>query len=214
MHPSDPAPTSTWRLFVAVKLSPAALASLSTVAATLRQGMGGASRGVSWANLEHLHVTLKFLGEVSREATPLIQAQIAAATRDLPAFRLVLQGAGCFPSLANPRVVWVGLGGDPGLRALQTLQQVTEYALVALGFAPEQRPFQPHITLGRVNQLRAPEKRALGEAIKKVSVPATPPISIAVVYLMRSELKPGGALYTVVAQFPLEGGYREIHQSV
>jgi 2'-5' RNA ligase len=111
-----------------------------------------------WVPPDHIHLTLKFLGNVPDESvTSLLQA-IEQAAQGQSAFPLRARALGCFPHPARPRVLWVGLD-DPH----QTLGHLNERliaALTPLGFPSEDRPFHPHLTLARV-QNRSPSNQLL-----------------------------------------------------
>jgi len=117
-------------------------------------------------------------------------------------FALNTAGLGCFPSNRNPRVVWVGLGGYE--EALRLLWDSVERAIAPLGYPTENRPFSPHLTLGRVRRdvLRADAQR-LGAAVCEVTPPREVLWSVTELTLFRSELKPGGADYTKLHNAPL-----------
>jgi 2'-5' RNA ligase len=100
-----------------------------------------------WVPPPNLHLTLRFLGPVRREAVEAIERKLAAELAALRPFELEARGLGGFPSLAEPRVLWIGVREEP---ALVALQQAIEGWLAELGFPREERPYRPHITIGRV----------------------------------------------------------------
>src|SRR5947209_14928511 len=103
--------------------------------------------GVRFVRPEGLHVTLKFLGEVSEErAERTVEA--LRGVRASP-FELELRGTGFFPNEKRPRIFWVGLHAHPA-DALGQLATQVEEACAVVGFPREQRPFQPHVTLARL----------------------------------------------------------------
>ena len=103
----------------------------------------------------NIHITLKFFGNITEEqVTDLSEAVTALAANQEP-FTLTVTDAGAFPSPKSPRVVWLGVGGE--LDVAQEFYRRLEIAFAALGFPPEDRPFSPHLTLGRVKSpLAAP----------------------------------------------------------
>ena len=158
--------------------------------------------GVQWARLEGLHLTLKFLGNISpRMAGPLLECLQTPADEAAP-FRLGLADLGVFPNRRRPRVLWAGLEGD--LSALDGLQTAVERAVTGLGYAAEDRPFSRHVTLGRV---RRNVSGAVLDRVADVMAEAAPPASVSwtvdEVRLMRSHLLPSGAEYTVMGALPL-----------
>jgi 2'-5' RNA ligase len=177
------------RLFIALSLPDEVQGELARVQSRLR------GLPVRWAAPTGIHLTLQFLGEVAEQRAPALLEALAA----LPAapFELRLDGVGAFPSLGRPRVVWAGLGGD--LAALSRLQAAVLGATAPLGFAPEERPFRPHLTLGRVRQEAGPEeRRALGRAVERAGPPAALAWEAGGPTLFQSALTPAGAVYTAL----------------
>jgi len=105
---------------------------------------------VRWVRPDGLHITLKFFGEVVPERFDAIEEMIGFAVRGMPPIHLTIAGAGAFPDLVRPRVLRLDLGG--ATNDLELLQDRLERGGLGLGFAPEGRPFHPHITLGRVKE--------------------------------------------------------------
>lgn len=131
------------RCFVAIELPDfirSRLADLQTRLQTL-------DRAVRWAPAEHIHLTLKFLGETPDPQVPEVCSVIQAVARTLPPIRLTVRGAGCFPPSGPARILWAGIQGPP--EELAACHRACEQALAELGFAPENRAFRPHLTIGR-----------------------------------------------------------------
>ncbi len=106
------------------------------------------ARGIAWVMERNLHLTLKFLGEIRPDQVDGLAALLAGAAAGVPAFEVEVAGAGAFPSLRAPRVLWIGIR-EP-LELVGKLQQNIETALSRSGFPREDRPFHPHVTAGRV----------------------------------------------------------------
>jgi 2'-5' RNA ligase len=134
------------RLFVAVIPPDAVQRAAHDAAARLARPHDG----VGWVKRENLHFTLRFLGEVDDPAPVAAAADEAAAAH--PSFEAELGGAGAFPSPRRARVLWLAMarGGD----ALKAVAQALDRALVARGFPAADRPFAPHLTIGRVREPR------------------------------------------------------------
>jgi 2'-5' RNA ligase len=146
----------------------------------------------------NLHVTLKFIGEVDEARVPeLVEAIRGAASHAAP-FDVGVRRLGGFPNAGRPRVIWAGLDGAGALAALAA--QV-DGALAALGIPRESRPFDAHVTLGRVREPRA--NRALADALAGGGDFGR--LAVTSVSLMRSDLQPGGARYTELATVLLAG---------
>ncbi len=185
------------RLFVAADLNPEVRARL----AGLQDELRGLPLRVSWARPEGIHLTLKFLGEVPPDRRAAIETALRPAGLGIPPFRLEAEGVGTFPERGLPRVIWVGLGGDTG--AAERLQRSIERALEAVGFAPESRPFRPHLTLGRVKGAGDGDWRAV---LRRSAGARAGRFEVREYMLFESRLGPGGAAYTALARFPLADG--------
>ncbi|MGX5654061.1 RNA 2',3'-cyclic phosphodiesterase [Geodermatophilus nigrescens] len=137
---SGPAPL---RLFVAAAPPAAARASLAAALEPLR-GAPGAPR---WGDPARWHLTLLFLGAVPPELLPGLTAAVGAAVDPTPPATLRLAGAGRFGPRRRPQVLWAGVDGDVGV--LADLAGRLAGAARGLGLPVEDRPFRPHLTLGR-----------------------------------------------------------------
>lgn len=195
--------SETWRLFIALHLPAPVTAVLGAAQDSLRAAVP--HELVSWVVPRNIHLTLKFLGDVPLQARqPIAEALTSVAIAHAP-FDLSTAGLGCFPNERNPRVVWVGLQGQ--LEALTRLRNAVEQAIAPLGYPTEDRPFSPHLTLGRVR--RNPPRsavQALGLALQSTVPPAPVGWTVTEVALFRSELKPGGAVYSLLHRASLGSG--------
>jgi len=189
------------RTFIAIELPPPVRDALAQAQATLRAADAAAARSVKWVDPPSIHLTLKFLGDTPVERLDAIGAALAGAVASGASFTLSLARAGCFPTPRQPRVLWVGLGGD--LAALSAVQTAVERAIAPLGFPTETRPFSPHLTLGRVrDDALSGARQSLGMAVTSLRLPPAR-FAVSGVSLMRSELGPGGAVYTRLAEAAL-----------
>ncbi len=153
---------------------------------------------VRWVAVDSIHLTLKFLGEIDPALLPELAAGLRGATAAVQPFGISVSGLGGFPSLKNPRVIWCGIGGD--VERLQELRSRVEDACRPLGFSPEARGFQPHLTLGRVQG-----KRNLQPLLDYIRIAAQPESAFTAssYHVYRSELRPRGAVYTVLETIQL-----------
>jgi 2'-5' RNA ligase len=190
----------TLRTFIAVELTPPILDELADLQARMVEDVPAGL--VRWVRPAGIHLTLKFLGEVPVGQVDAIAAAMREACAPHGPFRLSIQGLGCFPNARRPRVVWVGVDEPTGV--LIALQRDVERALRPLGFRPEGRQFSPHLTLARVKGRDRDAVEALGEYVGRARV-RVGEMAVAAVHLMRSELLPGGAVYTALAVAPLSG---------
>ncbi len=187
------------RVFVAVGLSHEARGQLVCAVERIRAEV---PQGIQWANPGGMHLTLKFLGDIPASGVrPLVDCLGPVAASQQP-FSLELAGLGMFPNRRLPRVLWAGVTGD--LESLARLQQAAEGAITALGYPPEQRPFRPHITLGRPRRSLSDAQRGrIGEAVSALAPPYPARWEVDSVEAMQSELHPSGARYIVLGSAPL-----------
>ena len=167
----------------------------------LQHRLKTAGADVKWVRPESAHLTLKFLGDVAREDIDPLGRAVGECLTGCPALSLSLRDVGVFPGPSRPRVVWLGLSGD--LDHLATLHQRVEIAAAELGFPRDKRPFQPHLTLGRVRSGRGRER--LIKEIGRIDIKPLEFIARDVI-LFKSDLKPTGAVHTVLHQIPLGTG--------
>ena len=190
------------RTFLAIELDDAHHRALADLQARLQRER--AARYVRWVAPENIHLTLKFLGDV--DATQMAALQRAAMDACAGSAPIILRiaGAGAFPGTRRPNVVWIGISGEVE-RAARLAQKIDD-ACAALGFAREARPFSPHLTLGRVKR-DAPlfDRRSIGEMIVNAQVGALGELRVERVSVMKSELRPGGSVYTRLLGVELKG---------
>jgi 2'-5' RNA ligase len=179
------------RLFVAVDLSESVRAAISLFCEKLRRTMPAAR----WVRSEGIHVTLKFIGEVSEQRVAAIQAALAKIRSASPV-EMSFRGTGFFPNERRPRVFWAGIDASPNLAHIAA---EIEAQLEPLGIARESREFRPHLTLARFDESRGIENlhAALqGAATKEFGV-----VNTSEFYLYESKLGRGGAQYSKLATF-------------
>ena len=192
--------TGSIRVFVAVGISAKAREQLIDAADRIRREI---PQGIQWANPDGMHLTLKFLGNIPPSGVGPLLACLEPVASGHPSFPLELAGLGMFPNRRKPRVLWAGAGGD--LDALTRLQQASEDAINALGYPPEQRPFRPHITLGRPRRnVSDAQLSRIGSVVSGLAPPSPVVWLVESVDVMQSELHPSGARYTVLGSLPLQ----------
>jgi 2'-5' RNA ligase len=151
--------------------------------------------GVRWVRAEGIHLTLKFYGEVGSDRLSGLQGVVKSAAAGVGPLALEMNGLGTFPNLARPRVIWAGLAGE--LDRLKALQRSVEEASRPLGFEPEARGFTPHLTLGRVEPgWRPADRQSLEDAFARLGPGVRAAFTADTLTLIRSDLRPGGAVYT------------------
>jgi 2'-5' RNA ligase len=189
------------RLFIAIEL-PAELVK------RLRDFQSGLSSSrlpyVKYVDPGAIHLTLIFLGDVAPERLEAVKESGAAAVRPVHPFMLATGRTGFFPGAQRARVFWLGLEGE--IAELGRLQQGIDRAMSKLGFVSENRPFTAHLTLARLREGCSGAQRLEFAAVAGEAVFVTgPPMEVRSVALMRSQLTPRGAVYTRLAEFPLQG---------
>jgi 2'-5' RNA ligase len=191
------------RAFIAVPLPSSLLDELGNLQHRLERRVP--DRSVRWVRPEGVHLTLKFLGDTPVAKLPAIRQALAAVARNAPGCTFTVGGLGCFPSPHRPRVVWVGVQEPTG--RLAAVQDAVEEVMAPLGYEPEGRGFAPHLTLGRIGRKTSRGDAArVGEVVASIDVAQLAEVAVTGFELIRSVLKPSGAEYTALAEFPLQGG--------
>lgn len=188
------------RLFIALELPPDLLRIVAKTQSDLKHSIP--ANAAKWVNPSSIHLTLKFLGDVPVHQIDLIIERIEEALRGESTFYLSIEGLGCFPNAKNPRVLWLGLAGN--VRQLATIQSSIEAQIAPMGYPTENRGFHPHLTLARAaREARRDEIAELGKAAER-GVGSLGSWRVDAISLMRSQLRPQGALYTREASIQLE----------
>lgn len=182
------------RAFIAVELPEELRREVAAFEAELKR----AGADVKWVEAANLHLTLKFLGNVTEEQIASLKEPLAQACRPLSRFTLTLEGIGAFPKTTYPRVLWVGV--NEGKERLIELAQQVEEACSKLGFAAEERPFAAHLTIGRVRS-----QEGIGRLVRQLQLAefrgkTMTPVSR--VTLFQSTLGSGGPAYAPLAEVP------------
>ncbi len=184
------------RLFVAVDVPDEIKEKLYRDAMLLK----GSGIRASYPARSSYHITLKFLGEVAEERVKEIIDALTGAFDHIAPFEASVEGRGVFPGFRNPRVVWGGVRDNGGFSALK---EAVDRALEVLGFERDDKPFVPHITLGRVKKASMEDKRIIRQFCEgKVSYGS---LTVGEVILYRSILKPEGAEYKKIHIFKIGG---------
>jgi RNA 2',3'-cyclic 3'-phosphodiesterase len=188
------------RAFIAIDLSPEIIQRLDDVAGQLKQQLPDVQ--IRWVPVENIHLTLKFLGDVSLANLEVLKKILLAEAGNHSPFEISVGELGAFPSPRRPRVIWVGVTSPPELSALQ---HGIESETARLGYQRENRGFSPHLTLGRVSRnASSREARQIGLVLDKFKVGFLGAAHVREVYLYRSDLRPGGAVYTRLLTAPLQ----------
>ena len=195
------------RAFLAVPLPPAGHLAVEEIQQCLRGH--DAFSDFRWVPPANVHLTLRFLGEITEEEAEPVAAALVAACLQARGCSLELNRLGVFPNPKNPGVIWAGPAEPPA--ALLSLEAGLSAGLVDAGFEPEARLFRPHLTLARCRRRgrgrgRPPKElaQALQEA-ERTCLASPPTFSLTEAVLFKSELRPGGAHHTVLRRAGLSG---------
>lgn len=183
------------RIFAGIQLAEAVR---ERITAELKPFMAIAN-SIRWTESRHIHLTLKFIGETSEAKTELVREALRGATIPAAPFTLKITGFGKFPAGDDLHIFWAGVEDSP---QLQELFAGIEAALAPLGVARETRPFSPHLTLGR-NKARYNFKTLFELLAAKQDV-SLAEFTVASFQLFSSQLTPGGPLYKVLQEIPLD----------
>ena len=184
------------RAFIAIEIPEGVREGLARAQDRLK----GVGVDASWPRSESIHLTLKFLGETSDQRVPQIMQALALELGGTERFRLSPEGVGTFPNPASARVVWVGITGDVG--RLVALQAAVERAMVGMGLERDDRPYAPHLTLGRIKRIRKPD--AWLEGLEGINNFRLPGFDVTAISLISSELRPSGAVYRELGRVALK----------
>lgn len=183
--------SSNIRAFIAIALSPRIQKELIGVVSNLKEDLRGVP--IRWVPIENIHLTLKFLGDVPSVQLEAIKQSLATeAIRHSP-FEINVGELGVFPSLRRPRVLWIGVQAG---HELKQLQRGVEQGMVVLGYPAEERSFTPHLTLGRLSQGISETEIGRISKIIENSKCYLGTMLVEAIHLYRSDLLPGGAVYT------------------
>ncbi len=188
------------RSFIAIELPDELKLELSQLVAKLKSGE---QSWVKWVDPYNIHLTLKFLGNVAVDRLDDITGALEKAAQGIAPFHLEVKELGVFPNLRRVQVAWVGISGE--VDKLAQLQQHIESNLTPLGFAPESRPFMPHLTLARLrDQALLAERQRFGQLITGTRFEAANAIKVNAISLMRSQLTREGAMYSRISSVGLK----------
>jgi RNA 2',3'-cyclic 3'-phosphodiesterase len=184
------------RVFIAIDLPETVHSAL----ADAQQNFRDTCHGARWTRPDDIHLTLKFLGNISDAQTGQI-ADSLNGLGPLEPFTIEVKGFGFFPHAGRPRVFWAGLAAPP---ALAVLAGRVEAEMEKLGFAREKRAYSPHLTLARFNTPRS--QPALQTAVAKQTTTSLGSFQVSEFFLFESKLSPQGAHYQKIMRFPKSSG--------
>lgn len=151
----------------------------------------GADAHVKWVEPHNIHLTLKFLGDITENQLETLCQGVTEGVQGITPFEINLSRLGAFPNLKRPRVIWIGV--EDGKEEMIRLQQQLEESIFNHGFPKEDRKFSPHLTIGRVKSPRGLDDLV---TIMKDTPFESNSIEIREVVVMKSTLTPEGPIYT------------------
>ncbi|HVM70226.1 MAG TPA: RNA 2',3'-cyclic phosphodiesterase [Anaerolineales bacterium] len=182
------------RAFIAVEIPVEIQNAIADNTASLRSALP--SPLVRWVARQNVHLTLKFLGDVSPDNLKRLAETLKVESGSLEPFDISVAGLGAFPSQKRARVIWIGLDAPP---ALLTLQHEVDAVAAQLGYPREERPFSPHLTIGRVAQnASASDLQRIRTALEAVKVGVLGSAHVQAIHIFKSDLRPGGSVYSLL----------------
>lgn len=198
---------SLLRTFIAVDIPHSIQEAIQQQINALRKVIGDSP--VRWVKADTIHLTLKFLGDVSSANVEILTQMLHAEADSCHPFDISISRLGSFPNSKRPRVLFIGIQApacpEPGRRAeLEALHRGIESATAKLGYESESRPFSPHLTIGRVKQGASPgDLQKIRRALEETTIDSLGTARVDLVHLYKSDLKPTGAVYTKLFSAPL-----------
>jgi 2'-5' RNA ligase len=183
---------SVIRSFIALDFSADVLRNMDQALRMFQDRMAGLP--IRWTPVQNMHLTLKFLGDVSEANLRVLFKILDVEAGRHSAFEIQVRGFGAFPAITRPRVLWMGIEAPQRLLALQ---HAIDAETARLGYASEERAYSPHLTLGRVGRnANTAETRMIGEILAGVQAGSLGACLIDAVHFYRSDLNPQGSIYT------------------
>jgi RNA 2',3'-cyclic 3'-phosphodiesterase len=184
------------RTFIAIDITPQIRERLVVFMEQTRSSLPGAR----WVRPEGMHITLKFLGEITSDQKEQIEYALPAI-KSQP-FQIAIHGLGFFPNARSPRVFWTGIEAAD---ALSTLAAAVDEALAPLGFQKEKQAYNPHLTLARFNpETKSSTLAASAKSLLERTRPDFGTMTANEFFLYQSKLSPRGATYSKLTRFALE----------
>lgn len=157
---------------------------------------------VRWVKVDNIHLTIVFMGSIRADLPDHMGPLIGKICRNFGPFPISLKGVGVFSNRRNPRVLWIGLDGDT--ERMSRFRDAMQKDLEPFGIKEEKKRFNPHLTLGRFRK-GAKTGAPLDAILEKYNDLTSPACLLSELILFKSDLKPGGAVYTRLNTWPLTG---------
>jgi 2'-5' RNA ligase len=184
------------RAFLAFELPPEIKEQVRKISEQLKRS----KLDIRWAKPENIHLTIVFLGNVREGDLSAMGREIAQVCCGFYPFEIFLKGMGLFPDRRRPRVLWLGYDGD--VERMSDLRDVLHERLMPFEIKEENRPFKPHLTLGRFrNPVRG--NLQLDEVLNRHEGLSSQRFQVSELVLFKSELRPQGPEYTRLESWPM-----------
>jgi len=188
------------RSFVAVEIPTEIQSALARSTAPLQKALPKPL--IRWVAPQNVHLTLKFLGDISPANLERLAEALKTEAVAHETFSISVGGLGAFPTSRRARVIWIGLEAPA---ALMTLLRGVEAVTAKLGYASEDRPFSPHLTIGRVRQnISGLDFQHIRAALEGTNIGALGTLRVNAVNIFKSDLQPGGPVYTRLYTLPMK----------
>lgn len=183
------------RIFIALKVEPGE--TFLNLILSLKSGLNGGS--IKWTNPDNIHITLAFLGDTEEEMIKIISSMLRNKCVGSGRFELIIKGSGVFKNMRDPHIIWVGIEHSEKLIHLNGL---IINGLKESDIRIEERPFNPHLTIGRIKHFN--DKEALKALLEKYQNSEIQKVPVNEVILYESILHQSGAEYKPIVKFNLE----------
>jgi RNA 2',3'-cyclic 3'-phosphodiesterase len=180
------------RIFIAVKVEPGE--TLLKMISSFKSVLNG--ENIKWTNADNIHITLVFLGDTEEEQIRIISNILKESCEGFGKFELMIRGSGVFKSINDPRVIWAGI--EPSEK-FKNLNELIKSGLKTAGIMLEERPFKPHLTLGRIKRLK--QAINIKELTARYSDVEIQRIAVTEIILFESILLQTGPVYKKIAGF-------------
>lgn len=182
------------RVFIAVRVDPGG--ELLKLCSSLKASLG--MENIKWVDPGNIHLTLAFLGDTEEKRIKTLSNILGDICYNFKEFDFVLAGIGIFKNYRDPRVLWLGIRSSDRLSAINNL--ITQ-GLKINSFKTDERPFSPHLTLGRIKSIRDSEN--LEKVLERYKDHQIQLVHVNEVILYESILKQTGPLYKPLGKFNL-----------
>ena len=183
---------SLLRVFIATEFPSNTLEAIEKQTAKLRLTLG--NEIIRWVPTQNMHLTLKFIGDIAVSHIDFLKQLLTREAESHKQFDLQLGGLGSFPTSRRPRILWIGIHAPA---ELASLQKSIETGASRLGYQQEERAFSPHLTIGRAKQnIGLTELQKIRTAMDSTQLGNIGTARMDTVHLFKSDLQPGGSVYT------------------